>query len=1341
MNKSALNPALLALGELAGLIVDDGDRGEVRFNDGWFGGANGALRGIGGRLDKLVSLIDAVLAPALNPSPGARPGARWYALPDPTSGAPTPLHLVTPPSGAKEGEIGLGVVISFAGGAGRASISLSLYAPLFKYGGGAGAAFIAGEPDRPLAINFSAVSQDRFAIEPSGVSFKAVTADSQLRLAGGAPSFEMRFEDLTGTTRKGPWSPRDPEVVTWLLEVLVQSSGWLNQYPGNAPFTYGDILEAAGFLWRDDAFSNASFLDLKGVVDTLAGQELKAYEYLWSQLSEAERKAVAGSNEEGQMAALVAAFNRILAGPSIYDEERFENIVLFPETEALLQQGPGGASSKRLNRHLIQDTFPGQLVLAPFNVNLQNLQGTPAEIAVNCVFAVLDALAATAAPVLFLPGGGISVERRPGPGGAQDYGLLLATRLGISPGSATPPAIDLCLGTWLTGEDDSGNWMQRAGGRPGPRRGVWLSALRRSADRKTVSFAPSFALTSVGVDLHGGLGKPLFESGGFRLGGVRVRASLDPGQSLSSPGNWSYGFAAGLDGVAFPLVPGSGGASSNNPVAQSLLAPEPGQSGGADPSTTPPFSVAVAWRSDVKMDPPVNLQLFDQDHQPADQVWVPVQRSFGPLHCRRLGIGWPKKNPDLALSLLFDGDVSLGALTLGVQGLSIGVPLRAPMRLDRYQLGLNGMSLAFESGPVSIDGSFSRSLDKAHPRAAPAYGGEARIQIGEWAIGAIGSYTTVGGQASLMVFALIGAPFGGPPAFFVTGLSAGFGFNRTVAIPAQNEVVDFPLLAFSTRSQPEAPKPADVLAMLEGRLPGPTGTTKAWIAPRVGEHWLAAGVEATSFELVHSQALLIARMGRELEVALLGVARVRLPQEGDAVYAYGELELSAVWKPGDGFLGVSAVLSPASFVIDPACHLTGGFAFHVWYAPPDPKQAGQFALTLGGYHPLFKPPSFYPVEPRLGLNWAISNTLTIKGSAYFALTPSCVMAGGGLDIQLHDGNLRAWLTASANFLLSWKPFHYDVTMDVSIGVSYLTLKVELGVSVHLWGPPMGGEIKVHLLFITFTIGFGQPERDSTAELKWDDFRPLLPAQDAAVCRVQAHSGLAKTLDGGAWVVRADAFTFSTDSAIPARSLSYGSQTAKPINKSPFQVDIRPMNKTGVASNHVLTISRGGSPLPDQEVSRWTLDGIERALPESLWGAPLQDKSGRFVPNPATPSASTVPRAPVGILASAPRPTLGRSAGAIARAQLAYAPTERDGQMPLSANVKPSSRFAPRASQDTVGQLRSIASKQGERDALFTALQTAGLYRGPNGDLSDLGKRAEHLYADAPMQVSSKAGGA
>ena len=74
------------------------------------------------------------------------------------------------------------------------------------------------------------------------------------------------------------------------------------------------------------------------------------------------------------------------------------------------------------------------------------------------------------------------------------------------------------------------------------------------------------------------------------------------------------------------------------------------------------------------------------------------------------------------------------------------------------------------------------------------------------------------------------------------------------------------------------------------------------------------------------------------------------------------------------------------------CRLTGGFAFFFWF------DEGQFVLTLGGYHPSFVRPPEFPVVPRLGFHWAVSDAVVVKGEAYFALTSSCVMAGGRLEV-------------------------------------------------------------------------------------------------------------------------------------------------------------------------------------------------------------------------------------------------------------------------------------------------------------------------------------------------------
>jgi hypothetical protein len=59
---------------------------------------------------------------------------------------------------------------------------------------------------------------------------------------------------------------------------------------------------------------------------------------------------------------------------------------------------------------------------------------------------------------------------------------------------------------------------------------------------------------------------------------------------------------------------------------------------------------------------------------------------------------------------------------------------------------------------------------------------------------------------------------------------------------------------------------------------------------------------------------------------------------------------------------MEAVLTSNSYVIDPNCRLTGGLAFFVWFKDQTDTgaKAGEFVFTLGGYHPAFKKPDYFP---------------------------------------------------------------------------------------------------------------------------------------------------------------------------------------------------------------------------------------------------------------------------------------------------------------------------------------------------------------------------------------------
>ena len=93
--------------------------------------------------------------------------------------------------------------------------------------------------------------------------------------------------------------------------------------------------------------------------------------------------------------------------------------------------------------------------------------------------------------------------------------------------------------------------------------------------------------------------------------------------------------------------------------------------------------------------------------------------------------------------------------------------------------------------------------------------------------------------------------------------------------------------------------------------------------------------------------------------------------------------------------------------------------------------------------------------PRLGIHWQVSGELSITGELYFALTPSCLMAGGKLCAIFKSGGIEAWFVAYADFLLSWEPLYYTARMGISIGVAFrlnvgfFTISFRLELSVAL----------------------------------------------------------------------------------------------------------------------------------------------------------------------------------------------------------------------------------------------------------------------------------------------------
>ena len=165
-------------------------------------------------------------------------------------------------------------------------------------------------------------------------------------------------------------------------------------------------------------------------------------------------------------------------------------------------------------------------------------------------------------------------------------------------------------------------------------------------------------------------------------------------------------------------------------------------------------------------------------------------------------------------------------------------------------------------------------------------------------------------------------PIGGPPYLYVNSVSAGFGINRELTIPPIEELERFPLIAGFGDWAPDTAG--------SGRRARSTHIGE-YLSPLGGGHWLAAGVGVASFGLVKTPALLTLAFRGRVEIGVLGHATLEFPPTGHEGRERADGAAHGGVARALGEFSARGQLAPASYILDPDCRLTGGFAFCVWF--------------------------------------------------------------------------------------------------------------------------------------------------------------------------------------------------------------------------------------------------------------------------------------------------------------------------------------------------------------------------------------------------------------------------
>jgi hypothetical protein len=691
--------------------------------------------------------------------------------------------------------------------------------------------------------------------------------------------------------------------------------------------------------------------------------------------------------------------------------------------------------------------------------------------------------------------------------------------------------------------------------------------------------------------------------------------------------------------------------------------------------------------------------------QMSTMIWHPVQRAFGPIHIEKVGVGLLAKtvnNPkdEFAVFIEVDANLVIGNLTIGLNGLGAQLNYNLTTGFQSANIVIpHCIAIKVEAGPLTVEGVFD--VTEPTPNVY-SYNGILHFQRGDIGFSLLGAYADVGGETSLFIFGVVDAPIGGPEFAYVTGLAGGFGINRSVQTLPIEKISTSPFIegASGTKFQ-------DFDVNNPDSLNNAINSFGSALPIDIGEDWLAAGVKFTSYDMVKSFVMLDVQWGNETVIGLLGSSNVVIPtpdeskdgddgkggdhaelmagEDGDGgggndgktkdPIASATLDIQAVYNVQSGVLKIGADLDPSSYILNPACVLTGGFGLYKWFKDQPNGQGlkGEYVMTFGGYNSNFKTPSYYPVVPRLGYNWH-DGDINLKGGAYFALLPSILMFGGEYNCTWSSGNLSAWFDMHADFVMNYKPFHYSADLGMTVGVSYLLhllfvntrITVHLGVDAQIQGPNFSGTLTIDLDIVSFSITFGNPLPKK--ELDWEEFKQNFipspkktknptslfdavagatssnPNDKHKVVGIDAAKGLIphqkSSGDGGTtdtfipdWIFDPEYAKITTSTFIPISGESdlivqyqegtSGSPTAlSQLSTSPSTftgVNVNaPMGISGVTSQHTVTIIEHVKTGGEAEVIKMGYKFITANLSRALWNLDSNSQSLSTAANPDKP---------------------------------------------------------------------------------------------------------------------------
>ncbi len=243
------------------------------------------------------------------------------------------------------------------------------------------------------------------------------------------------------------------------------------------------------------------------------------------------------------------------------------------------------------------------------------------------------------------------------------------------------------------------------------------------------------------------------------------------------------------------------------------------------------------------------------------------------------------------------------------------------------------------------------------------------------------------------------------------------------------------------------------------------GTLNKAFPPQPGSYLFGPVLQISWRSIIKMDLGLILELGNRKRLVILGRVSAIMPSEKQPLI---KLQMNAlgVINFDQGSVSLDAVLYDSRLM--GKFPITGSMAMRLrWGSSP------QFLLSVGGFHPAFKPPANFPTLERLAITFSNSSNYRLRAESYFAITSNTLQFGSKMELFVKLGSFSVEGMLGHDVLIQFSPFSFIAEFVASVQIKRGSTNLfKLKLQGELTGPRplhIKGKITFEILWFDISI--------------------------------------------------------------------------------------------------------------------------------------------------------------------------------------------------------------------------------------------------------------------------------